>query len=609
MKKIRILGISAFFHDSAVALLENGEIKYASQEERFSRIKHDQRFPKRALDDLLKYSNIRLCDIDHVVFFEKPFLKFERLIETYLAFAPRGLKQFLFSMPLWLKEKLFMKKEIANELKKLDKNFDDKKIYFSEHHLSHAGSAFFPSPFKKALIFTADGVGEWATTSVGIGDMNNIQIKKEINFPNSLGLLYSAFTYFIGFKVNSGEYKLMGLAPFGKPIYAEIIKNHLIDTKNDGSFRLNQDYFDYSTGFKMTNKKFSRLFKNPARKPESEISKFHMDLASSIQFVVEEIIIKILTSLKQEYKINNLCLAGGVALNCVVNGLIYKKKLFKNIWIQPASGDAGGALGCALSFWYIFLDKKRNINLEDSMSGSFLGPSFKKNEIIDQLIMAGADYKEYSKKNMYKFIAKKISEGQAVGLFQGRMEFGPRALGSRSIIADPRNINMQRQLNLKIKFRESFRPFAPAILEKYVNSWFEFDYKSPYMLFVANVKSDKLNKKKYNNNKLSSINNLRSKIPSTTHVDNSARIQTVNKKYNSTFFELIDEFHKLTQTPILINTSFNIRGEPIVCRPIDAFKCFMGTDLDFLVIENFVLEKNRQNKKLLKDYKKEFNLD
>ena len=609
MKKIRILGISAFFHDSAVALLENGEIKYASQEERFSRIKHDQRFPKRALDDLFKYSKIRLSDIDYVVFFEKPFLKFERLIETYLAFAPRGLKQFLFSMPLWLKEKLFMKKEIANELKKLDKNFDDKKIYFSEHHLSHAGSAFFPSPFKKALIFTADGVGEWATTSVGIGDMNNIQIKKEINFPNSLGLLYSAFTYFIGFKVNSGEYKLMGLAPFGKPIYAEIIKNHLIDTKNDGSFRLNQDYFDYSTGFKMTNKKFSRLFKNPARKPESEISKFHMDLASSIQFVVEEIIIKILTSLKQEYKINNLCLAGGVALNCVVNGLIYKKKLFKNIWIQPASGDAGGALGCALSFWYIFLDKKRNINLEDSMSGSFLGPSFKKNEIIDQLNMAGADYKEYSKKNMYKFIAKKISEGQAVGWFQGRMEFGPRALGSRSIIADPRNINMQRQLNLKIKFRESFRPFAPAILEKYVNSWFEFDTKSPYMLFVANVKCDKLNKKKYNNNKLSSINNLRSKIPSTTHIDNSARIHTVSKKYNPIFFELIDEFHKLTKTPILINTSFNIRGEPIVCRPTDAFKCFMGTDLDFLVIENFVLEKNKQNKKLLKDYKKEFSLD
>ncbi len=608
MRKIRILGISAYFHDSAVTLVEDGEIIYASQEERFSRIKHDSRFPKLALKDLLKFRQIKLKEIDFIVFFEKPFLKFERLIETYLTFAPRGLKQFLFSMPVWLKDKLFMKKEIIKQLKEIDSTFRA-DIYFSEHHLSHAASAFFPSPFEKALVLTADGVGEWATTSVAVGNLNKLQIKREMSFPSSLGLLYSSFTYYLGFKVNSGEYKLMGLAPYGKPIYSNKIKTELLDIKADGSFRLNQNYFDYATGFKMINNKFNDLFGNESRKPETEINEFHMNIASSIQKVTEEVIIKILKNLKNEYREDNLCLAGGVALNCVVNGLIKKMKIFKNIWIQPAAGDAGGSLGAALAFWNIHLKKKRVFNKVDQMKGSFLGPMYSEKTIKNSLDLVGANYKKIKRSEMVKFTAHQISKGKAVGWFQGRMEFGPRALGARSIIADPRNVDMQKQLNLKIKFRESFRPFAPAVIEEDCSNWFDLNTPSPYMLIVSDVKKSKLIKRKLAFKNLSSINHKRSVIPSVTHVDDSARIQTVNKKVNGVFFELLNEFKKITKTPLLINTSFNIRGEPIVCNPTDAFKCFMGTDLDLLVIENFVLEKSKQKRDLKKDYKFQFKLD
>ncbi len=609
MKRVLVLGISAYFHDSSVALLENGEIIYASQEERFSRKKHDSDFPSKALKDLLKYNNLSLSEIDYIVFFEKPFLKFERLIETYLAFAPKGFKQFLFSMPIWLKEKLFMKNEIINRLKLIDDRFDEKKIFFSEHHLSHAASAFFPSPFRKSLIFTADGVGEWATTSVAIGNLNQIDIKKEINFPHSLGLLYSAFTYYCGFKVNSGEYKLMGLAPYGKPLYEDLIKQELIDVKEDGSFRLNQKYFNYSTGFEMTSREFDKLFGMPRREPESNINRFYINIASSIQKVTEEIMLKILLALKKEFKLDNLCLAGGVALNCVANGLI-KKKIFKKLWVQPASGDAGGSLGAVLAFWHMHLNKKRKTNKLDSMRGSYLGPKFNTEEIKKFLDANGANYKLFDRKTMINKTAHFLSNGKAVGWFQGRMEFGPRALGARSILADPRNKNMQKQLNLKIKFRESFRPFAPSVLDKHVSKWFELEGSSPYMLLVAPVKDNKLIKKKTDSElKLNSINNLRSKIPGVTHVDNTARIQTVCLKTNKNYYELLEEFNKITKTPILINTSFNIRGEPIVCSPKDAFKCFMGTNMDILVIENFVLEKRNQNKSQQINYLDEFELD
>tara|TARA_B100000963_G_scaffold315701_1_gene295009 strand:- start:6090 stop:7922 length:1833 start_codon:yes stop_codon:yes gene_type:complete len=610
MKKTKILGISAFYHDSAVALIEDGNIVYASQEERFSRIKHDSKFPKLALKNLLDFTKTELKDIDYIIFFEKPFLKFERLLETYLDFAPRGLLQFLSAMPIWLKQKLHMKREISIELKKIEPNFNDKKLFFSEHHLSHAASAFFPSPFKKSIIFLADGVGEWSTTSVAIGNMNTIKIQKEIHFPHSLGLLYSAFTYYIGFKVNSGEYKLMGLAPFGNPIYEDIIEKNLIDIKSDGSFRLNQKYFDYSTGFKMVNHKFNNLFKKPVRRSESQIEKFHMDIAASIQNVTEKVILKLLKSLKDQYKINNLCLAGGVALNCVINGVIQKKKIFDKIWIQPAAGDAGGSLGAALAFWYMHLKKKRIVKSNDNMQGSLLGPKFQEKEIKIKLDKLGAVYTKVNNKLLAKNIAKKIRKGNAVGWFQGRMEFGPRALGCRSIIADPTNKSMQKQLNLKIKFRESFRPFAPSVLESEINKWFELDCSSPYMLLVSKVRSNKLLKGKgIKNSNLKIINNIRSKVPGITHVDNSARIQSVNKKDNPIFYELIKEFFKLSGTPMLINTSFNIRGEPIVCTPENAFNCFMGTNLDILVIENFILEKKQQHKSLIHNYKHKFKLD
>jgi len=606
----KILGISAFYHDSAVALIVDGKISYAAQEERFSRLKHDSNFPQLALKNLLEHTNTSLSDIDYVVFFEKPFLKFERLIETYLAFSPLGIQQFLKSMPIWLKEKLFMKKMIVNHLKKFNEKFNEKKLFFSEHHLSHSASAFFPSPFKKSVIFTADGVGEWATTSLAIGEGNKITTIKEIFFPNSIGLLYSAFTYYIGFKVNSGEYKLMGLAPYGKPIYSRIIKESLIDIKADGSFRLNQKYFNYSTGFKMTNNNFNKLFGEKPRSPETKIKKFHMDIAASIQKVTEEIVIKILQSIRHEYKIDNLCLAGGVALNCVANGKIRDMQIFKNLWIQPAAGDAGGSIGAALSFWHMHLKKNRERKVKDEMQGSYLGPFFKGSEIKKSLIKASANFEICKKEEIVKKTAREIAKGKAVGWFQGRMEFGPRSLGSRSILADPRNKKMQKNLNLKVKFRESFRPFAPSIIEEKTSQWFDLNEKSPYMLLVSNVKQNKLKKiNKKSEDKLSSINEVRSVIPAVTHIDNSARIQTVDKKTNKIFYELIYEFYKISKVPILVNTSFNIRGEPIVCSPADAFRCFMGTNLDILVIENFFLEKAKQNESTIKDYRDQFQLD
>ena len=604
----KIIGISSYFHDSAVALIIDGKVVYAAQEERFTRIKHDFNFPLKSLKNLLEFNKLKIEDIDYFVFFEKPFLKFERLNETYLALAPKGIIQFLKAMPIWLNQKLFMKKIIEREINKISKNFDIKKLFFSEHHLSHAASCFYPSPFDKSVVFTADGVGEWTTTSVAIGKKNKLEIIKEIYFPHSLGLLYSAFTYYIGFKVNSGEYKLMGLAPYGKPIYAKLIKKNLIDIKEDGSFRLNMRYFDYATGLKMTNKKFENLFAKKRREPESTINKFHMNVAASIQQVTEEIILKITNAISEEYGISNLCMAGGVALNCVANGKILKKNKFKKIWIQPAAGDAGGAVGAALAFWFLHLKNKRITN-KNSMRGSFLGNSFLKKEIKQELQKKDAVFKELSEEEILKKTALAISKGMAVGWFQGRMEFGPRALGGRSILADPRNPEMQKVLNLKIKYRESFRPFAPSILEEKVSEWFELKEKSPYMLLVAEVKKSKLFDKKIDNQSFKSLNEKRSLIPAVTHIDQSARVQTVSKTDNPKFYRLIKEFYRLTKVPMLINTSFNIRGEPIVQNANDAFRCFMGTDLDLLVVDNFLLEKKNQKKHLIKGYKHEFRLD
>ena len=604
----KIIGISSYFHDSAVALIIDGKVVYAAQEERFTRIKHDFNFPLKSLKNLLEFNKLKIEDIDYFVFFEKPFLKFERLIETYLALAPKGIIQFLKAMPIWLNQKLFMKKIIEREINKISKNFDINKLFFSEHHLSHAASCFYPSPFDKSVVFTADGVGEWTTTSVAIGNKNKLEIIKEIYFPHSLGLLYSAFTYYIGFKVNSGEYKLMGLAPYGKPIYAKLIKKNLIDIKEDGSFRLNMRYFDYATGLKMTNKKFENLFAKKRREPESTINKFHMNVAASIQQVTEEIILKITNAISEEYGISNLCMAGGVALNCVANGKILKKNKFKKIWIQPAAGDAGGAVGAALAFWFLHLKNKRITN-KNSMRGSFLGNSFLKKEIKQELQKKDAVFKELSEEEILKKTALAISKGMAVGWFQGRMEFGPRALGGRSILADPRNPEMQKVLNLKIKYRESFRPFAPSILEEKVSEWFELKEKSPYMLLVAEVKKSKLFDKKIDNQSFKSLNEKRSLIPAVTHIDQSARVQTVSKTDNPKFYRLIKEFYRLTKVPMLINTSFNIRGEPIVQNANDAFRCFMGTDLDLLVVDNFLLEKKNQKKHLIKGYKHEFRLD
>ncbi len=610
-----ILGISAFYHDSAAALVVDGNIISAAQEERFSRKKHDARYPFNAVNYVLKSSNLKLSQVDYIVFFEKPFLKFERLLETYLAFAPKGFRSFSASMPIWLREKLFQKKFLFDNLKRHDKNFNDiNKINFSEHHFSHAASAFYPSPFEEAIILTLDGVGEWATTTLAIGRRNEIKIIKEIHFPHSIGLLYSAFTYFTGFKVNSGEYKVMGLAPYGLPKYKDIILKELIDLKEDGSFKLNMKYFNYATGLTMTNDKFSKLFDSKVRNPDKDlITSFHMDLAASIQAVTEEIVTRLTRSIRKETKIKNLCLAGGVALNCVANGKILKNNIFENIWVQPAAGDAGGSLGAALGYWHQELAKERKISsFSDGMNGSYLGPSYDDETIKIELNNLGAKYEFKDEENLLEVVAENLSKNKTVGWFQGRMEFGPRALGARSIIADPRSDKMQKELNLKVKFRESFRPFAPSILREDLNEWFDLNSDSPYMLFVADIKKNLQVPMTKEDEKLFGIEKLnikRSSIPAVTHVDYSARIQTVHKDTNPKYHKLISKFKKLTGCPILVNTSFNIRGEPIVCSVEDAYKCFMGTNLDILVCENFILYKEKQEKQLLKNYRSEFELD
>ncbi len=608
-----VLGISAFYHDSAACILKNGKIIAAAQEERFTRKKHDSSYPFYAIEFVLKNSNLKLSDVDHIVFFEKPFLKFERLLETYVAFAPKGFLSFAKAMPLWIKEKLFQKNMLFNKLKTHDDNYkSDKNIFFSDHHLSHAASAFFPSPYDEAIVLTADGVGEWATTTVAIGKGNNLEIKKEIHFPHSLGLLYSAFTYYTGFKVNSGEYKLMGLAPYGKPIYVEKIKK-LIDIKDDGTFRLNQKYFNYATGLTMTNKKFDNLFGQKPRDSKNEnISQFHMDIGASIQNVTEEIMLKLVKAIKNEYNINNLCLAGGVALNCVANGKIIQEKIFDNIWVQPAAGDAGGSLGAALALWHIENKNDRTVNLSDSMRGGYLGNEFSEEEIEKELKFLGANFETFEYKDIINKTSELLSKENAIGWFQGRMEFGPRALGARSILADPRSDKMQKNLNLKVKYRESFRPFAPSILREYLSEWFDLNIDSPYMLFVANINSNKKIEMSKEQKKLFGINKLnikRSEIPAVTHVDYSARIQTVSKENNKHFYDLIYSFNEKTGCPLLINTSFNVRGEPIVNTPTDAFNCFMGTELDYLVIGDYILDKTKQDPNLKKDYTKEFEVD
>ena len=609
-----ILGISAFYHDSAAAVIVDGKITAAAQEERFSRKKHDARFPINAIKYVLEENNIKLSEIDYIVFFEKPFLKFERLLETYLAFAPKGFKSFSMSMPIWLREKLFQKKLIFDELNQIDENFNDiKKIKFSEHHYSHAASAFFPSPFKEAIVLTLDGVGEWATTTVSIGKENNLEIIKEIHFPHSLGLLYSAFTYYTGFKVNSGEYKLMGLAPYGEPIYKELILKELIDVKDDGSFRLNMKYFNYATGLTMTNNKFAKLFGQQVRQAESELlTQFHMDIAASIQAVTEEVVLKLTRDLSKEYNIRNLCMAGGVALNCVANGKILKDKVFENIWIQPAAGDAGGSLGAALAYWYKELKKPRTIDENDSMSGSYLGPKYNNETIENKLKDLKGVFKKFSDLDLIKEVAAQLNNQKTIGWFQGRMEFGPRALGGRSILADPRSEKMQKVLNLKVKFRESFRPFAPSVLREEVKNWFDLDCDSPYMLLVSEVKKSlqiPMNDNQKNLFGIDKLNIKRSNIPAVTHVDYTARVQTVHEETNKRYYDLIKEFNNLTSCPVLVNTSFNIRGEPIVNTIEDAFKCFMGTDLDLLVCENFILYKEQKDQKLAIDYKNSFELD
>ena len=610
----KILGISAFYHDSAATIIINGKIIAAAQEERFTRKKHDASYPFNAIEFVLQFANLNLSDVDQIVFFEKPFLKFERLLETYVAFAPSGFKSFCMAMPLWLKDKLFQKKLIFDKLKTHDTNFkDESKIYFSDHHLSHAASAFFPSPFEESIILTADGVGEWATTTVAVGKENSLEIKKEIHFPHSLGLLYSAFTYYAGFKVNSGEYKLMGLAPYGKPIYEDKILNNLIDIKNDGSFHLDQKYFNYSTGLTMTNKRFHNLFgQKPRDSKKEQLSQFHMDIAASIQKVTEDIMIKLAKSLKKEFNLSNLCLAGGVALNCVANGKILKEKIFDRIWVQPAAGDAGGSLGAALALWHIEQNNPRNINPNDDMKGSYLGPEYTQKEIEKELIKNGARFVVLEENELINKTATDLSLGEAIGWFQGRMEFGPRALGARSILGDPRSSEMQKNLNLKVKYRESFRPFAPSILREDLTEWFEINVDSPYMLMVANICNSKTIEMTNEQKKLFGIEKLnikRSEIPAVTHVDYSARIQTVHKETNARYFKLIKKFKEKTNCPVIVNTSFNVRGEPIVNTPTDAFNCFMGTELDKLVIGNCYLSKNKQDPSLKKDYTKEFELD
>ena len=610
-----ILGISAFYHDSAASLIKNGEIVAAAQEERFTRKKHDSSFPKNAIEYCLKEANINANQISYVIFYEKPFLKFERLLETYLAFAPKGFKSFAMAMPLWIKDKLFQKSQLIKDLINIlgeETNWHD-RILFSEHHLSHAASAFYPSPFEKAAILTIDGVGEWTTSSVAIGEGSNLRVLKEIMFPHSLGLLYSAFTFYTGFKVNSGEYKVMGLAPYGKPKYVDLIKENLIKIHEDGSFWLDMSYFDYATGLTMTSKKFDLLFGGPPRTSETDLTQREMDLAASIQKVVEEVVIKMAKNISKETGMRNLCLAGGVALNCVINGVLLKEKIFDNIWIQPAAGDAGGSLGAAFCAWYLHNTNKRNPSTQrDAMKGSYLGPEYSDFEIAEQLNSAGAIYRKLLNAELIENVASALANGKAVGWMQGRMEFGPRALGGRSIIADPRSPTMQKQLNLKVKFRESFRPFAPSVLREEVSDWFEHDEDSPYMLLVTKVREQKRLSVSQENELLFGIDKLnvpRSSVPAITHVDFSARIQTVHADTNPLYHAVITKFKQKTGYPLVVNTSFNVRGEPIVCSPLDAFKCFMGTELDILVIGNYFLLKDEQDTSLKENYQERYELD
>lgn len=611
---MRILGLSAFYHDSAAALVEDGRILSAAQEERFTRIKHDPGFPENAIRYCLESAGTRLDAVDHVVFYDKPFLKFERLLETYLACVPRGFQSFRAAMPVWLKEKLFQKDLLRRELVKLDRSFDQGRLLFTEHHQSHAASAFFPSPFEEALVLTMDGVGEWATTSAAIGKGSRLEVFKEIHFPHSLGLLYSAFTYYTGFRVNSGEYKLMGLAPYGEPRYVGLIRNKLIDVKPDGSFRLDLDYFDFATGLRMTNSRFDALFGQPARKPDVEpLTQFHMDIAASIQQVTEDVVLRLARALARETGQRNLCLAGGVALNCVANGKLVRDGAFENIWIQPAAGDAGGALGAALAAYCglggerLLMDGKR-----DAMRGSYLGPEFPQTEIERRLAAAGARFEVVDDAGLIAGTVDGLVAGKAVGWFQGRMEFGPRALGGRSILGDPRSPAMQKTLNLRIKFRESFRPFAPSVLRENAADWFELDVDSPYMLLVAGVRAERRRTMSDAEAALFGIDKLnvvRSDIPAVTHVDYSARIQTVHADTNPRYHALLREFKARTGCPVLVNTSFNVRGEPIVCTPEDAFRCLMGTGMELLAIGNCLVRKESQDPALARNYAEEFELD
>ena len=610
-----ILGISAFYHDSAACLLKDGEIVAAAQEERFTRKKHDAGFPTHAIQYCLMEAGIAAKDIDNVVFYEKPFVKFERLLETYLAFAPKGFKSFAKAMPVWIKDKLFQKSALIKELKTtLDESVDWRgRLLFSEHHLSHAASAYYPSPFDSAAVLTLDGVGEWTTTSLAIGKGSDLQVVKEIHFPHSLGLLYSAFTYYTGFKVNSGEYKVMGLAPYGEPRYADLIREKLITVADDGSFQLDMSYFDYATGLTMTNKKFDALFGGPPRTSETELTQREMDLAASVQKVTEDIVLELARGIAKETGERNLCLAGGVALNCVANGILLREKIFDNIWIQPAAGDAGGALGAALSTWYLYHNKERVVSTErDAMKGAYLGPEFTDNEIENELINCGANFKKLSEAEMIEEVASALADEKAVGWMQGRMEFGPRALGGRSIIADPRSPVIQKQLNLKVKYRESFRPFAPSVLREDVSEWFEHDGDSPYMLLVADVQNDKRLAMTVEEEALFGIDKLnvpRSSVPAITHVDYSARIQTVHADTNSRYHAVISKFKEKTGCPLVVNTSFNVRGEPIICTPTDAFKCFMGTEMDVLAVGKYVLYKEHQNEALKENYEERYDLD
>jgi carbamoyltransferase len=611
---MRILGLSAFYHDSAAALVIDGKVEAAAQEERFTRKKHDPGFPQNAVNYCLSEGGCTLKELDAVVFYDKPFVKFDRLLETYIAYAPKGLKSFSMAIPLWLREKLFQKSLLTEKLRKIDSDFNNVNLLFAEHHLSHAASAFYPSGFDEAAVLTLDGVGEWTTTSLAIGRGKDLKVQKELHFPHSLGLMYSAFTYYTGFKVNSGEYKLMGLAPYGEAKYTRKILDNLIDLKEDGTFRLDMDYFDYCTGLTMTNDRFDELFGHPVRAADQLLTQFHMDIAASIQAITDEIMLRLARSVRVETGLDRLCMAGGVALNCVANGKILREKIFKDIWIQPAAGDAGGSIGAALAAYHLHFGNERIVNgtHRDTMQSALLGPAFSQEEVEEHLRKAGAKFVRLSDRDVIDCTAKSLADGKAVGWMQGRMEFGPRALGNRSILGDPRSPSMQKTLNLKVKYRESFRPFAPSVLREDVADWFEMDCDSPYMLLVANVRSDRRRGMTQAEHALFGIDKLnvpRSDIPAVTHIDYSARVQTVDRDSNPRYHALITRFKELTNCPVLVNTSFNVRGEPIVCNADEAFRCFMGSEIDVLVAQNCFLMKHDQNPSLKLDYKNSFELD